>query len=70
MSEREVWFLTGSQELYGEDALRQVADQSEKIAARLEEGLPIAIKWLPVLTDAARSGGRAWRRAPRTRASV
>lgn len=53
MSEREVWFLTGSQELYGEDALRQVADQSEKIAARLEEGLPIAIKWLPVLTDAA-----------------
>jgi L-arabinose isomerase len=23
---REVWFLTGSQGLYGEDTLRQVAD--------------------------------------------
>ena len=26
----EVWFLTGSQHLYGEETLRQVADQSQR----------------------------------------
>ena len=30
---REVWFLTGSQGLYGEETLRQVAEQSQRIAA-------------------------------------
>ena len=28
LDEYEVWFLTGSQRLYGEDTLRQVAEQS------------------------------------------
>ncbi len=28
----EVWFLTGSQELYGEATLRQVAEDAEQIA--------------------------------------
>ncbi|WP_106400981.1 L-arabinose isomerase [Actinocorallia populi] len=51
--DREVWFLTGSQGLYGEDTLRQVAEQSQEIAARLGEDLPVRVKWLPVLTDAA-----------------
>ncbi|MBA9005288.1 L-arabinose isomerase [Thermomonospora cellulosilytica] len=50
---REVWFLTGSQSLYGAETLRQVADQSQAIAARLGDGLPLPVKWLPVLTDAA-----------------
>ncbi|GAB2841093.1 L-arabinose isomerase [Actinocorallia aurea] len=50
---REVWFLTGSQGLYGEDTLRQVAEQSREIADRLAEGLPVRVRWLPVLTDAA-----------------
>ncbi|GAB2865735.1 L-arabinose isomerase [Actinocorallia aurea] len=50
---REIWFLTGSQGLYGEDTLRQVADQSKEIAAKLGEALPVRLKWLPVLTDAA-----------------
>ncbi|RJL32735.1 L-arabinose isomerase [Bailinhaonella thermotolerans] len=44
-----VWFLTGSQGLYGEDTLRQVAEQSRRIAA----ALPIEVEWKPVLTDAA-----------------
>ena len=49
---REIWFLTGSQSLYGEDTLRQVAEQSAEIAARLGEALPVAVRWMPVLTDA------------------
>ena len=27
----EVWFVTGSQNLYGEETLRQVADNSRRI---------------------------------------
>ncbi|MFC4111978.1 L-arabinose isomerase [Nonomuraea zeae] len=44
-----IWFLTGSQGLYGEDTLRQVAEQSQSIA----EQLPMPVEWKPVLTDAA-----------------
>jgi L-arabinose isomerase len=53
--EREVWFLTGSQGLYGEDTLRQVAEQSRAITDRLAAlpGGPAAVVWKPVLTDAA-----------------
>ncbi|MFD0319068.1 L-arabinose isomerase [Streptomyces flavalbus] len=52
---REVWFLTGSQGLYGEETLKQVAEQSERIAATLAgaDGLPVRVVWKPVLTDAA-----------------
>ena len=32
----EVWFLTGSQDLYGEAALKQVAEHSREIAAHLD----------------------------------
>jgi L-arabinose isomerase len=50
----EVWFLTGSQGLYGPGTLDQVAQQSQEIAARLGEsaGLPIRVVWKPVLLDA------------------
>ncbi len=49
-----VWFLTGSQELYGEETLRQVADQSRAVADRLdaEGGLSATVVWKPVLKDA------------------
>src|SRR5689334_7106344 len=51
---REVWFLTGSQGLYGEDTLRQVAEQSQRICDQLAQNAdsPAAVRWLPVLTDA------------------
>ncbi|MEU7691636.1 L-arabinose isomerase [Microbispora hainanensis] len=53
----KLWFLTGSQGLYGEDTLRQVAEQSQRIAEQLGEALgesaPFEIEWRPVLTDAA-----------------
>lgn len=51
---RQVWFLTGSQGLYGEDTLRQVARQSQLIAEALDRdpAVPVEIVWKPVLTDA------------------
>ncbi|MDN3020452.1 L-arabinose isomerase [Streptomyces sp. S.PB5] len=52
---QEIWFLTGSQGLYGEDALHQVADQSRRVADILGSHPEIRarIVWKPVLTDAA-----------------
>ncbi|MGZ4639753.1 MAG: L-arabinose isomerase [Actinomycetes bacterium] len=51
----EVWFLTGSQGLYGNETLDQVAGQSRAIAERLaaSDEVPVAVVWKPVLTDAA-----------------
>ncbi len=46
-----VWFVTGSQGLYGEDTLRQVAAQSQQVVAGLSD-LPVKVEWKPVLTDA------------------
>ena len=48
----EVWFLTGSQPLYGADILAQVADQSKQVVATLNAAseLPIKATWKPVLT--------------------
>jgi L-arabinose isomerase len=50
----EVWFLTGSQGLYGEDVLRQVADNSKAIVAGLDaaEEIPVRIVAKPVVTSA------------------
>nr|WP_199692371.1 L-arabinose isomerase [Microbacterium telephonicum] len=45
-----VWFVTGSQNLYGEETLRQVAEQSQQVVAGLA-GLPVTIEWKPVLKD-------------------
>jgi L-arabinose isomerase len=52
-AEREVWFATGSQGLYGEETLRQVAEQSQVIARALDasDAVPVRIVWKPVLTD-------------------
>ncbi|WP_182112136.1 MULTISPECIES: L-arabinose isomerase [unclassified Actinotalea] len=52
-ADREVWFLTGSQDLYGEETLRQVAEQSQAIARALDDAdaVPVRIVWKPVLKD-------------------
>jgi L-arabinose isomerase len=49
----EVWFLTGSQGLYGEETLRQVAAQSQAIQSQLSASgdIPVRLVWKPVLTD-------------------
>jgi L-arabinose isomerase len=50
-SPKEIWFLTGSQNLYGEQTLIEVAAQSEKVASELATGLGSGAKlvWKPVL---------------------
>ncbi|EYR64119.1 arabinose isomerase [Actinotalea ferrariae CF5-4] len=52
-ADREVWFLTGSQDLYGEETLRQVAEQSQAIARALDDAdvVPSKVVWKPVLKD-------------------
>jgi L-arabinose isomerase len=53
LSTYEVWFLTGSQGLYGEETLRQVADQSREVARGIQASsqVPVTVVWKPVLTD-------------------
>jgi L-arabinose isomerase len=48
----EAWFVTGSQELYGEEVLKQVADDSQMIARALSESdsIPVRVVYKPVLT--------------------
>jgi len=52
-ADREIWFLTGSQGLYGEETLQQVADQSREVADTLaaHPDLTVRIVWKPVLTS-------------------
>ncbi len=51
----EVWFVTGSQELYGEETLRQVAVHSQEIARELNgsAAIPVSVVFKPVLTNPA-----------------
>ncbi|RKR92065.1 L-arabinose isomerase [Micromonospora pisi] len=51
----QIWFLTGSQHLYGPETLQQVAEQSQEIQRTLTATGPVAAElvWQPVLTDAA-----------------
>ena len=52
--DRRIWFLTGSQELYGESTLRQVAEQSAAIVDQLNGGaIPLTVEFQPVLTEPA-----------------
>lgn len=47
-----VWFITGSQDLYGDAALRTVAANSRDVVAGLQErlGYPVELRVLPVVT--------------------
>ncbi|HEX8498820.1 MAG TPA: L-arabinose isomerase [Actinomycetales bacterium] len=52
---QQIWFLTGSQSLYGPETLQQVDEQSQAIARELGErlgaaGVPVEVVWKPVLT--------------------
>lgn len=48
-----LWFVTGSQHLYGPETLRQVAANSTAIAAALNESsaIPVDVAFKPVITD-------------------
>jgi L-arabinose isomerase len=54
LGEHEVWFLTGSQDLYGEETLRQVAEDSQRIARALDESsaIPVRIVHRPTVKSA------------------
>lgn len=49
----DVWFLTGSQTLYGDEVLAQVAVQSQAVVDALDGSpdVPCRIVWKPVLTS-------------------
>ncbi|MBE0673416.1 MAG: L-arabinose isomerase, partial [Bacteroidales bacterium] len=51
-NDREVWFVTGTQHLYGEKTLKQVAADSETIAKSLDaaESIPVKVVFKPILT--------------------
>ena len=53
-ADREIWFLTGSQDLYGEETLRQVAEQSQEVARALDASpdVPATVVWKPALKHA------------------
>lgn len=52
LKEKEVWFITGSQHLYGDETLKKVAEHSQTIAKALGENskIPVKIVFKPVLT--------------------
>src|SRR4051812_12301925 len=53
LAKLEVWFVTGSQHLYGDETLRIVAEHSQAIAGGLSETkqIPVRIVFKPVLTS-------------------
>jgi L-arabinose isomerase len=48
----EIWFVTGSQHLYGPETLKQVAAHSQSIAQGLDqsEGIPLKVVFKPIVT--------------------
>ena len=50
--DKEVWFVTGTQHLYGEKTLKQVASDSEVIAKSLNDSasIPVKVVFKPILT--------------------
>ena len=44
LRKNEIWFVTGSQHLYGDETLQQVAEHSKTIAASLNDSSQISVK--------------------------
>ena len=51
LKQQEVWFVTGSQHLYGPETLQRVADNSAKVAAALDSSpqVPCRVIFKPVV---------------------
>ncbi|MCE2473433.1 MAG: L-arabinose isomerase [Anaerolineae bacterium] len=54
LDDYQIWFLTGSQHLYGPEAIDQVGAHSREIAAALNDAaeIPLQVVYQPVLTTA------------------
>src|SRR6185312_11159928 len=52
LKRNEVWFVTGSQHLYGEETLHTVAEHSQIIARSFNdhERIPVTVVWKPTVT--------------------
>ena len=52
LKSQELWFATGSQHLYGEETLKQVAAHSEQIASALNgaKQIPVSVVFKPIVT--------------------
>ena len=46
MKEKVVYWITGSQTLYGADVLEHVAQHSEEMANYVSEHVPVTVKYL------------------------
>ena len=59
LSDYHIWFLTGSQHLYGPEAIEQVGQNSRAIAAYLDDAaaIPLSVVYKPVLTTAEEIAG-------------
>lgn len=55
ISNKEIWFVTGSQHLYGEETLQQVAKNSQEIAKGLEDSnyIPVKVVFKPTVKTPA-----------------
>lgn len=54
LAKLEAWFVTGSQHLYGDEALEEVADHARQVAQALDAAaeIPVKVVFKPVLTTA------------------
>ncbi|MDE3251361.1 MAG: L-arabinose isomerase [Bacteroidota bacterium] len=54
ISQKELWFVTGSQHLYGDETLQQVASHSQTIAASLDQSshIPVKVIYKPTVKSA------------------
>jgi L-arabinose isomerase len=50
-SQSEIWFVTGSQDLYGEETLKKVSEHSQEIASFLDksEQVPVSVVFKPTV---------------------
>lgn len=51
LQQLEVWFVTGSQHLYGDETLRMVAEHSQTIATSLNDAkqIPVRVVFKPTV---------------------
>ena len=54
LKEYEIWFVTGSQHLYGEETLKKVAEHSQQIAKSFDENaqIPVRVVFKPTVKSA------------------
>ena len=50
----EVWFITGTQHLYGEETLKQVASHAQQVAASLDatQAIQVRVVYKPIVKTA------------------